>query len=117
MAYNIPQGASRNIVLKCWADTDKTIPADLTGKDFTLLLKDSFGGAVLTYSTKEMPDVSPIAVIGDGMLVVNLSKNDTALLQGKHHLEVKVSEADKADIDTVINIIFTPTIVGKNPAL
>lgn len=117
MAYNIPQGVSRDIVLKCWADAEKTIPADLDGKDFTLLLKDGFGGTVLTYSTKELPDMLPITIIGDGMLVVNLSKNDTAPIQGKHHFEIKVSEADKADIDTVINIIFTPTIVGKNPAL
>lgn len=117
MAYNIPQGASRDIVLKCWADADKTIPADLTGKDFTLLLKDSFGGAVLTYSTKELPDVSPIAVVGGGMLTVHLTKESTAHLKGKHHIEIKVSEADKADIDVIVDITFTPTIVGQNTQL
>lgn len=115
---NIPQGASRDIILKCWEDPDKTIPSDLTDLEFGMLIKDCLDGAVASFTTKDNPDAGRIEVTGDGELTIHLLPEDTVNLKGKHHFEFKVSRTDgKVDVQVLRDVVFTVNVIGKNSEL
>lgn len=112
---NIPQGASRDIILKCWEDPQKTIPADLTDLEFGMLIKDCLDGAVAVFTTKDNHSYKRIEVTGDGELTIHLLPEDTVNLRGKHNFEFKLSRADgKVDVQVLRDVMFTVNVIGKN---
>lgn len=105
------QGESTCIVMRCLDDDGET-PADLAGKDFSVILRDCFGEVLYRFSTLALENAGDIYV-HENVLVCRLSNVDTSSLEGTYRIEVKVTEGDVVMIGVTERLKVVPSIIGK----
>lgn len=105
------QGESASIVMRCLNDDGET-PAEISGKEFSVILRDCFGEVQCRFSTMALENVGDIYV-HENVLVCRLSNVDTSRLEGAYIIEVKVTEGEVVMIGVTEKLEVIPSIIGK----
>lgn len=105
------QGESSCIVMRFMED-DGVTPSDLTGKEISVIVRDSFGDIQCSYSTLSLENVGDI-YIHENVLLCKLLKTDTYTFEGYYTIEVKITEEDMVSIGICKKIKISPSVIGK----
>lgn len=106
----IYQGENLNIVFRC-KNRDGSA-AGMSGKKVVVVWLDRRDRQMFRFSTEPRGTEKPLRVSGN-ILMCELLRSDTVLLDGLNSIEVKVSENDGPMIERVDGIRVWRSVLGK----
>lgn len=107
---NIYQGETIDMIMR-FRNDDGLTPADLTGANVSVAIKDISGRMVCGYTTFRTGSYGDIEIMDNSNMRLRLSEIDTKKLYGDYVAEIKIS------MDNIVMIEQTPTITVKPSAI